>query len=202
MCIQAVVGGLAEQEVYALHDGVLKELLLLIRVSRPHEHVERERLAGERAGDLRHGVGVHRAVEVDSRSGGDAGLVGYTLELEVVVLVEVVTCYRLAEPQLEVIAYAEDGIGRLRFAEQYRRTGVFHAADDGRSLGNKARTVAAERYCAQVILLLHRIALAVEAERSDLAVLDHRLVARSQVVQAVVGVERALVHPHLVTFLA
>ena len=138
---------------------------------------------------------------MDGRTGSYTRLVGHALELEVIVLVEVVTCYGFREAQLEVIAYAEHGVGRLRVAEQDRRTRILDAADDGRSLADEARTVAAEADGTQVVLLLHRVTLAVEAERSDLAVLDHRLVARSQVVQAVVGVERALVHPHLVTLL-
>ena len=138
---------------------------------------------------------------MDSRTGGDTRLVGHALELEVVVLVQVVAGDRLREAQLKVIAYAEYGVGGLRVAEQYRRTRILHTANHGRSFAYEARTVAAEAYGTQVVLLLHRVFLAVEAERSDLAVLDHRLVARSQVVQAVLGVERALVHPHLVALL-
>ena len=199
---EAVVGRLTEQQVDALHHGIGEEGLLIIGVGGAYQHIQRERLARKRTADFGMGIGVGRAVEVDGRAGGDAGLVGDALELEVVVLVQVVAGDGFREAELQVIADAEDGVGGFRLAEQDGRTGVLHTADDGRSLAYKARTEAAEADGTQVVLLFHRVALAVETEGLDAAVLYHGLVAGGQVVEAVVGVERAQVHPHLVTFLA
>ena len=198
---EAVVGGLTEAKVDTFHYFVREEILLFVGVGRSHEHVEREGLAGERTVDFRLGVGVRRAIEMDGCTGSDTGLVGHATELEVIILIEVVAGYRFAEAELEVVAYAEDSVRRFGVAEEDRRTGILDTADDGRSLADEARTIAAETYGTEVVLLLHRVTLAVEAERSDTAVLNHRLIARSLVVKAVVGIERAGVHPHLVALL-
>ena len=56
----------------------------------------------------------------------------------------------------------------------------------------------AEAYGAQIILLLHRIALAVEPYVIDPSAADHGFVAGSQRIEAVVGVITALVHPSVV----
>ena len=85
----------------------------------------------------------------------------------------------------------------MRCSEHTRWTGIFGTADNGRSLGDKTRTVAAERYGTQVVLLLHRVALAVETERHDASVLDHRLVTRGTRIQAVARIERTSGHPHV-----
>ena len=134
---------------------------------------------------------------MQTRAGRDTRGIGGTYDLEVIILVQVVAGYRFVEAQHQVVAYAQDSIGRLGYAEHTRRTGILHTADHGRRLGDEARTVAAEADSTQVIMLLHRVTLAVEAERRDTAVDDLGLVTRSQVVEAVVGVERTLVDPHI-----
>ena len=138
------------------------------------------------------------AVEIERGGLRDTGSIGDAKNLEVIILVEPVTGYRFAEPQFDIVLQRQDAVGGQCLTEQHRRTGVLGAADDGRSLGDKARTVAAERYGTQVVVEFLRVALAIEAERLDAAVDDLRFVARSKVIQAVVGVERALVHPRFV----
>ena len=56
----------------------------------------------------------------------------------------------------------------------------------------------AEAYGAQIILLLHRIALAVEPYVIDPSAADHGFVAGGQRIEAVVGVITALVHPGVI----
>ena len=56
----------------------------------------------------------------------------------------------------------------------------------------------AERYGTQVILLLHRVALAVETDVLDTSAGDHRLRARSGIIEAVAVVVRAEVDPSVV----
>ena len=124
-------------------------------------------------------------------AGGDAGLVGHTKQAEVVVFVEVVAGDRFAETQLEMIAHRQDAVHRFGIAEEHRHAGVLDAADDGRCLVYIARAVTAERYGTQVIFLLHRVALAIEAEGHDTSVLYHRFVTRCLLIEAILRKERA-----------
>ena len=131
-------------------------------------------------------------------TGGDAGFVGVTGYLEVVVLVEVIASNRFVEPQFEIVAYAEYGIGGFGFSEYAWRARILDTAYYFRRAGDKSVTVAAESYGAEVVLLLHRVALAIEPYVLDTAAVDHRLVARSELIEAVLGVVGAEVHPVLV----
>ena len=169
-----------------------------VRIRGLDEHVYRERTVRETAVDLRNGIGVLRAVEMEGRTGGDADRVGHPTELEVIILVEVVTGDRFVEPQLEVIAHTEDSVHRFGFSEDARRTGVLHTGNDRRGLGDKPCTVSAEGDGTQVVFLLHGIFLTVETEGSNTSVFNHGFVARCSVVERVGSIERTEVHPHLI----
>ena len=98
-----------------------------------------------------------------------------------------------------MVTHAQNAVRRFRFTEHNRRTCIFRSADHRRRLRYKARSVAAEADCTQVVALLHRITLAVETERRDTSVLYHRLIAGGVVVETVFGIERAEVNPTLLT---
>ena len=138
------------------------------------------------------------AVEIERGGLRDTGSIGDAKNLEVIILVEPVTGYRFAEPQFDIVLQRQDAVGWQCLTEQHRRTGVLDTADDGRSLGDKARTVAAERYGTQVVVEFLRVTLAIEAERRDSSVLYLRFVTRSEGVETVVGEERAGIDPRIV----
>ena len=75
---------------------------------------------------------------MQTRTGGDTRGISHADDLEVVVLVEVVTGDRFVEAQFEVVAYTEDSIRRLRCSEHTRWTGIFGTADNGRRLRHEA----------------------------------------------------------------
>ena len=168
----------------------------VVRYGRTDHHVDGEGFVGE----VTFRLGGSRSVAIEMQGGSrrHTRLVGDARYLEVVVLVQVVARDGFVEAQLEVVAHAKDAVGRFGFAEDNRRAGVLGAADDGRGLRHIARAVATERDGSQVVTLLHRVTLAVEMERRDTAVLDHGFRTRSEVIEAVLGVERAEVHPVVV----
>ena len=200
----ALVAGEVESPVGCDAEGggvvarsVREEDGILVRLGRLNEHVDADGFVREVTIDLGGGVASVCAVEVQRGACCDAGLVGHALEAEVVVLVQVVAGNRLREAELEVVTHAEDAVRRFGVTEDDRRTRILDAADDGRSLVDEARAVSAEADGTQVVLLLHRVALAVEAEGCDTAVDDLLLAARSLIIEAVAGIERAQVHPHV-----
>ena len=174
-----------------------EEYFIIVRRRRLHHHLHREGFVGQTTLHGGGGIRISRSSEQDCRRGGDTGMVGDAEELEVIILIEVITGYRFIEPQQQMVAYTEDGIRRFGIAEHTRRTGVFRSTDNRRSLRYKSRTVAAEADGAQVILLLHRVPLTVETELRNTSVLNHRFIACSECIEAVAGVERTLVHPFL-----
>ena len=194
---QPAVGAVGERYgiVFGCRQGL--EERTAFGFGRTNQYIECEGRVGERTADCRTCVRRLSFVEMQARTGGYTRGVGHTHDLEIVILVQVVAGYGFVEAQFEVRAYAEDGIGRLRCTKDARGTGIFRAADDRRSLGDEARTVAAEGYGTQVVLLLYRVALAVEAEGHNTAVLNHRLIAGGLLVERFIGIERTLVDPHI-----
>ena len=67
-----------------------------------------------------------------------------------------------------------------------------------RRAGDEPVPVACETDGTQVVVLFHRVALAVETDIVNLAILNHCLVARSLCVETVVGIVGAEVHPVVV----
>ena len=193
--LQTVIFRLTEGELAAVINLIDKERSLFVRIGREYEHIHGEGLVGYRTLYFGQGVGIIRTIEMERYARGDTGLVGITGHLEVIVLIEVVTGYRFVEPQCEVVSHTEDSVSGFRLSEHARRTGIFRSRQHGGRAGDEARTVTAERYGAQVVLLLHRVTLAVEAIVLYLAVLDHLLRAGCVLIEAVVCKIRAEIHP-------
>ena len=123
---------------------------------------------------------------MERNTGGDTRLIGIAHNLEVIILVEVVTRDGFVEAQQDHVAHAKDGVRRFRFSKYARYTRILYTAPNRGRAGDEAVAVTAEGYCAQVVLLLHRVALAVETDVLNTTAIDHRLVARSGVIEAVV----------------
>ena len=87
------------------------------------------------------------------------------------------------------------GIRGLGFSEHSRATSVLHSRQHLRCSRYESVAVTAEGYGAQVILLLHRIALTVEADILYLSAAYEFLVAGRRFVEALIVVIRAEVHP-------
>ena len=138
------------------------------------------------------------AVEIERSGLRDSRRVGHAQDLEVVIFIQPVACYRFGEAQGDIILNGQNAVGGLRLAKQHRRTGIFRSADDRRRFGHESRAIPAERHGTQVVFQLFRILFAVEAERHDPSVLNHRFVARSEGIQAVLRKERTLVHPGVI----
>ena len=83
-------------------------------------------------------------------------------------------------------------------AEDTWRTGVLDSNEDRRSTVDKTVAVAAEGDGPQVVLLLHRVTLAVEADVLNTSGGDHRFITGSSVIERVVIVIAALVNPCLI----
>ena len=130
--------------------------------------------------------------------GGDASLVGNTDDLEVIILIEVVSGNRFIETQLEVIPHSQDGVSGFGFAEHARVAGILDTGQDGGGPGDESRPMPAEGNRAQVVLLLYRIPLAVETEILYLSILDHRLSTGSELIETVLGVVRAEIDPCII----
>ena len=116
------------------------------RVGLGHE-VDAERLVGQHARHRTGGTTARRAVEVERGAGRDAAAgVGDAQQLEVVVLVEVVSGNGLVEAQLDVVGHAEDAIGRFWLAEDARTARVFDTREHLGRLGDEAAPMAAEAH--------------------------------------------------------
>ena len=115
-----------------------------------------------------------------------------------VVLIKPVAGYGFTEAERDIVLQSEYPVGGLRFAEEHRRTRVFDTANHRRGLGHESGSVAAEADGAQVVVEFLRVAVTVETEGGDAAVLNLGFVARGLLIEAVVGVERALVYPRIV----
>ena len=85
--------GLALLGIIGVQDPTLR------RVGRPDEHVNGERFIDQRSHHFGFGVGVIISVKMERHIGGDASLVGNTDDLEVIILIKVVTGNRFVEPQ-------------------------------------------------------------------------------------------------------
>ena len=195
---QTVVVGLTETEGTASLRIIIEEGVRCIRILGTNQHIHGERFISDRAQHFGFSVGVLRINEVERDTGGDTGLVGIAYELEVIILIEVVTGDGFVEPKQQVIAYAQDGVSRQCLAEYARYTRIFYTALNRGCAGDEAIAVTTEGYCSQVVLLLHRVALAVETDVLNTTAIDHRLVARSGIIEAVVCIVRAEVHPVIV----
>ena len=194
---ETVVGGQAEGEVILLV-SVREECHLASLDGRLDEHVYTQ--VGERQFALCFRAGIMTALSIEIERGGlrDTRVVGYAEDLEVIVLVQPITGDGFAKAHRYIVLERQDTVGGTCLAEQYGRTGVFRTADDRRSLADEARSVAAVGDGTQVVVQFFRIALAVEAESLDAAVLYLGFVACRLVIQAVVGIERALGYPGIV----
>ena len=195
--LQAVIRCEAQREV-VLVVTVREQCHLAPFGSRLDQHVDSQVGDSQFAFSLRVSVVIGLSVEVWRGTLRYTRGIGYAQHLEVVVFVEPVACYRLGEPQGYIVLQRKDTVGRCSLAEQDRRTGIFDTADDGRSLGDEARTVAAERYGTQVVVEFLRVALTIEAEGRDSSVLYLRFVTRSEGVETVAGEERAGIDPRIV----
>ena len=76
-----------------------EEYFVLIEHVGLNHHFDRERFIGKATADLGLGIGISRAVEMDSRRGGESEVVGDTKNLEVIILIEVVSGNRLIEAE-------------------------------------------------------------------------------------------------------
>ena len=194
---EAVVGGETESDVRHVVTMRQKHHLAVF-LRRFDEHIDGE------IGDRQFTFGFRisemtcLAVEIGRSGLRDTRRVGHAEDLEVIVLIEPVAGYRLRETEGYIVLQRKDTVGRVRLAEQDRRTGIFDTADDRRFLGHKARSVAAEGNGTQVVVEFFRITLAVEAERRDTSVLDHGFVTRCSVVEAVIREEGTLGYPGIV----
>ena len=101
-----------------------------------------------------------------------------------------------------MVAHTENAVRRFGFAEDNRYACILDTGQYRRRFGDIRCTVAAEGNGAEVILLLHRVALAIESDILDPSGIHHRFGARSGVVVRTVGVERAEVHPSVIGLLA
>ena len=135
---------------------------------------------------------------MERNTGGDTRLIGIAHNLEVIILVEVVTRDGFVEAQQDLVAYAKDRVGRFGFTEHAWRTGILDTGEHGRSASDKAVAVTAEGYGTQVVFLLHRVTFAVETDVLDTAAANHGLGSRSHLIEAVVRIIRAEVHPCIV----
>ena len=196
-CYQAVVVRHTKGE-RAFLCLVGEEVTGCIRVGRTNHHIDGERFVGYSALYFRLRVRIAGAVEMQGYAGGDTGFVGITGHLEVIILIEVVTGDGFVEAQLEVVSHAEDSISGFGLTEHTRVARIFDTGQYLGAAGDEARAVTAERYGAQVILLLHRVALAIETEVLDLTVLNHALRAGCQLIEAVLLIVRAEVDPCVV----
>ena len=97
-----------------------------------------------------------------------------------------------------MVAHTENAVRRFGFAEHDGHTGILDTGEYGRCFRDIGRTIAAEGHSAQVVLLLHRVALAIESDILDPSGIHHRFGARCFVVVRAVGVERAEVDPSVV----
>ncbi len=128
----------------------------------------------------------------------DVQIVGAADDFEVSVLVQIVARDRLAEAYREGVLDGENTVRRGRDTEYLRAAGVLGALQHIRRAGDKAVAVASVGDGTQLVLLLHRVAVAVEADAVDAAARNHRLVARSQAVEAVAGVVGTDIDPIVV----
>ena len=127
---EAVVCGAAETQAIAVQ-SVGKERHGGIGIGRFNHHVDGEGVITETAVHRRCGVGLLRSVEVRRSVGGGTGLVSYSHQLEVVVLVQPVAGYRFRESEIEMFADTQNAIGGFGVTEDDGRARIFHAADDG-----------------------------------------------------------------------
>ena len=180
--------------------GVAEEILGLRRhgACRLGHKVNGEALAVEHTCHCAGGAAGGCTVEIDRGRGGDAAAVGDAQQLEVVVLVKVVARNGLVEAQLQVVAHTQNAVGGLRVAEDTRTAGVLDARLDGRGLADESAAMTAETHGAQVVVLLHGIAFAVEPYVLDAAALDHLLVAAGGSVEGTVSIVGAKVHPTVI----
>ena len=97
----------------------------------------------------------------------DIQIVGAADDLEIGVLVQIVAGDRLAETNGERLLDGQNSIRRGRNTEYLRTTGVLGALQHGRRIGDKTIAVASVGDGTQFVLLLHRVAVAIEANPVD-----------------------------------
>ena len=109
-----------------------EESHLAILGGRFDEHVDTEVRNGQFTFDLGAGIMSVLAVEIERGCLRDAGGIGHTEYLEVVILIEPVTGNRFGEAHGDIILERQDAVGGACLAEEYRRAGVLRTANDGR----------------------------------------------------------------------
>ena len=115
--------------------------------------------------------------------------------MEVIVLIQIIAGYRFVEAKQYLVIAGKNTIRRIGFAKYARHACILYTAHDCRWTCDESVSVAAERYSAQVILLLHRVTLAVETDILDTSAADHSLRTRCPLIEAVVRIIRAEVDP-------
>ena len=76
-----------------------EEYFVLIEHVRLDHHFDREGFVSKAPADLSLGIGISCAIEMDSRTGSNSKVIGDTENLEVIILIEVVTSNGFVESE-------------------------------------------------------------------------------------------------------
>ena len=125
---QTVVVRLAEQQ-QIVAAAVHEEYVVEVRVLGLNHHIDTERLVSQATACL--GVSIRARCTVKSKrsTGSESHFVGYSQELEVVVLVQVIAGYRFVEPERQVVAHAENAVGGFRLSEHAWRACILNTCE-------------------------------------------------------------------------
>ena len=194
---QTVVCG--QHKLQVVHRvSMSKEHHVTALVGRTYHHIDSQ------VGDSQFAAGgglqelVVVAAQIERCGLSDTRRIRHATQLEMVVLIKPVAGYGFTEAERDIVLQSEYPVGGLCFAEKHRRTRVFDTTHHRRRLAHKPRAVAAERHRTQVVTEFLRVAVTVETEGGDAAVLNLGFVARGLRIEAVIGIEGALVHPRIV----
>ena len=183
---ESVIRSLTEEQ-HIISVAVHEEHLIHIAHRLDHK-VDRERFVGETAIDLRLGIRERVTGERQRCAGRQTDIIGHAQQLEVIILVQIIAGYRFIETQKQIATDAEDAVSGFGLTEDARWTRILNTGEHRGRTVDKPASIAAEGYGTQVVLLLHRVALAIEMYIIDTPAFNHRFVARSGVIERVVSV--------------
>jgi ATP-binding cassette subfamily B protein len=92
-----LICGLTEAETSAAFGVIVEEGIFGFRILRPYHHIDCERFVGDRTQHFGFCIGFFRVDEMEGYTGGYTGLVGIADQLEVIILIKVVSGDRFIE---------------------------------------------------------------------------------------------------------